>query len=46
MPIRIKILIILLLTTVPPILFLRATSMQSMNKLAENVETRTEAILE
>jgi sigma-B regulation protein RsbU (phosphoserine phosphatase) len=45
MPIRIKILIILLLTTVPPILFLRATSMQSMNKLAENVETRTEAIL-
>lgn len=45
MPIRIKILLILLFTTIPPILFLRATSMQSMNQLAENVETRTEHLL-
>ncbi|WP_290919656.1 SpoIIE family protein phosphatase [Halodesulfovibrio sp.] len=45
MPIRIKILLILLLTTIPPILFLRYNSMQSMNTLAEKVETRTEKIL-
>lgn len=45
MPIRIKILIILLLTTIPPALFLRVNSMQSMNQLAENVESRTETIL-
>lgn len=45
MPIRIKILIILLLTTIPPALFLRVNSMQSMNQLAENVEARTETIL-
>lgn len=45
MPIRIKILIILLLTTIPPALFLRVNSMQSMNQLAENVESRTETLL-
>lgn len=45
MPIRIKILLILLLTIIPPILFLRVTSIESMNQLAKKVETRTENLL-
>ncbi|SIN79417.1 PP2C family protein-serine/threonine phosphatase [Halodesulfovibrio marinisediminis] len=45
MPIRIKILLIILLTAIPPIFFLRFTGMESMNELAGKVETRTEKLL-
>ena len=45
MPIRTKILLIILLISVPPILFLRMSGMQSMDELVLRVQTRTVNLL-
>lgn len=45
MPIRTKILLIILLLSVPPLIFLRLSGMQSMDELVLRVQTRTVNLL-